>query len=54
MYFPKKMMSDQNSAEMNKLNDLKIKMNYLHLKIVLEVRTRAEHNTFDRRDEEHY
>lgn len=53
MYFPKKMMSALNSAQMDKLNDLKTKINYLHVKIVLEVRTWEGHNMFDRRKKEH-
>lgn len=51
--FPKKLMSDQASAQLGKLNDLKITMNYLHVGIVLEVRTLVGHNMFNRRDEEH-
>lgn len=53
MCFPKKLMSDQASAQLGKLHDLKITMNYLHVGIVLEVRTLVGHNIFNRRDEEH-
>lgn len=37
MCFPNKLMADQTSAQLGKLPDLKITMNYLHVETVLEV-----------------
>lgn len=53
MCFPKKMMSDQTSAQHGKLHDLKTTINYLQVEIILEDRTLERHNMFDRRDEVH-
>lgn len=44
MCFPKKLMSDQTSARLGKLHGLKIKINYLNVEVVLQIRILAGHN----------